>query len=105
MAFPLTASFIAELIILTNLSKVNIILTLLCIFPLFFSLLYTMWLMHNLLYGKSFLNQNIIILPKSDTYVLLGVLVLILYFGICPILFLADLELAIVMMLRSNFII
>jgi NADH-quinone oxidoreductase subunit M len=40
LAFPLTSSFIAELIILANLSKISSVLVLFMIFPLFFSLIY-----------------------------------------------------------------
>lgn len=42
LAFPISSSFVSELIILSNLSKINFILVLFMIFPLIFSLIYTL---------------------------------------------------------------
>jgi NADH:ubiquinone oxidoreductase subunit 4 (subunit M) len=75
------------------------------IFPLFFSLIYMLWLLHNMLFGKFVLKQSMIFLPKYDNYVMFLLFTLILYLGICPTLILSNLELSLINMFRVKYMI
>jgi len=104
LSFPMTSSFFSELIILSNLTRINIILVIIAIFFLFFALIYTLWLLHNLIYGRSFTHQNVVVVSRYEIYSLVFLFALVLILGICPNLFLSNLEMQLIYMLQFKYI-
>lgn len=83
--FPGTSSFIGEFLILVGLSKANQIVFLLAAFGLLLSTVYNIWFLNRLVFGPLSLKlkENVDI-NMREGLILLLVVFLVIYLGICP---------------------
>jgi len=92
MSFPLTISFLSEIIIFNNLVFYNVIILFFLTVSIFFSTVYSFWLIHNLLFSKINLNKNYFIVNKFDMYFLNFILFFVVILGLAPAIILFNIE-------------
>ena len=92
MSFPLTVSFLSEIIIFNNLVFYNALILFFLTFSIFFSTIYTFWLIHNLLFSKVNISKNYFVVNKFDMYFLNFLLFFVIALGILPSLILFNIE-------------
>jgi len=103
ISFPLTISFISELMLLNNLFYFNIFILFIILFSIFISVIYTFWMIHNLFFSKNFLLKNVIFLSLFDIYVVITLLFIIIITGFAPFIIFFNLEQEIYLMLINKF--
>lgn len=101
ISFPGFISFFCELIIFTNSSFFSLLSAILIIFALFFSTIYTFWIMHNVLYGRV-VKKNFFLLSKNDIFSLNFLFLLVFLFGVFPFILLKNFEQNIYVLLIKN---
>ena len=102
VSFPGFISFFCELIIFNNLSFFSFFVLILLIFALFFSTIYTFWIVHNVLYGK-IIKKSYFVLSKNEVFSLTILLFGIFLFGLFPFILMKNLEQEIYFLLIKNF--
>ena len=102
ISFPLTISFISEIMIFNNLVLYNVLILFFLTFSIFFSAIYTFWLIHNLLFGRNFFNRNYFVINKFDMYFLNFMLFMVIVLGIIPSIILFNIEQEIYLILTNK---
>ena len=103
MSFPLTISFLSELIIFNNLVFYNVLILFFLTISIFFSAIYTFWLIHNLLFSKISLSKNYFVVNKFDVYFLNFILFFVITLGLLPSIILFNIEQEIYLILIAKF--
>ena len=102
VSFPGFISFFCELIIFNNIVFYNIFVLVVIIFAVFLSIIYTFWILHNILYGK-IIKKNFFMLTKNEIFSLTLLLFLVFVFGFFPLFLMKNLEQDIYVLLLKNF--
>ena len=101
VSFPGFVSFFCELVIFNNLAFYSIFVLIFLVFALFFSTIYTFWIIHNVLYGK-ILKKDSFLLSKNDVFSFTVIFFAVFLFGLFPFLLLKSLEQSIYVLLIKS---
>jgi len=102
ISFPLTMAFVAELLIINNLTSISIILLLIILVSTLFSTIYTFFILHNVLFGKFFLKKNFYFLTKFDFFFLFILFLIIVILGLFTNICLYNLEQEIYLIIQKK---
>jgi len=105
LSFPLTISFISELMLLNNLMYLNVFFIAIILISVFISVIYTFWMIHNIFYSKNLNLKNILFLNIYDSFVLFLLMFLVFLFGCLPFIIFYNLEQEIYLILINKFFI
>jgi len=102
ISFPLTMAFVAELLIINNLSSISIILLIIILISTLFSTIYTFFVLHNVLFGKFFLKKNFYFLTKFDFFFLFILFLIVFVLGLFTNICLYNLEQEIYLIIQKK---
>lgn len=105
LSFPMTISFISELMLLNNLMYLNIFFIVVILVSIFISVIYTFWMIHNIFYSKNLSLKSVLFLNIYDSFVLFILILIIFLFGCLPFIIFYNLEQEIYLILINKFII
>lgn len=103
ISFPLTFSFVSELMLINNLVYLNVFMLLVILFSIFLSVIYTFWMLHSVFFGKNIYFKNMIFFNVFDLYVVCLLLFIIVVLGIFPFLLFYNLEQEIYLLFINKF--
>lgn len=103
IGFPCTSSFIGELLILIGVFNNNFFLSLLSTLGVILSASYSIWLLNRLSYGplKTFYIKIFQDISRREFYLLFSLLILVLWLGIFPYVFLNELHFSVINLLEQ----